>query len=150
MSFYVIFLHLCIISIIVIRAVKFCFVMIIIIKLQFAADPCYKYKNLSEADRKISYLTPFNLELCDKLLTEGWYRFVGAAGSQIPTTHVLAYRCGTAWSGWLDGAHPTVGDGKVIKMVCFSGRNTGCKDSIIISVKNCGSFYIYNLEDLDI
>ena len=63
----------------------------------------------------------------------------------MPTTRVPAYRCGTAWSGWLDGAHPKVGDGKVIRMVCFSDRRTGCKHSIIISVKNCGSFYIYNL-----
>ena len=67
---------------------------------------------------------------------------MGAAGTQMPTTRVPAYRCGTVWSGWLDGAHPTVGDGKVIRMVCFSDRRTGCKHSIIISVKNCGSFYI--------
>ena len=62
------------------------------------ADPCYKYQNLSEADRKISYLTPINLELCDNLLTEGWYRFVGAAETKMLTTRVPAVQ-----SGWLIG-----------------------------------------------
>ena len=38
------------------------------------------------------------------------YRFVGTAGTKMPTTRVPAYRCG---SGWLDDAHPTVEDGKL-------------------------------------
>ena len=65
----------------------------------FAADPCYHYENLSEANRKIDYLTPPGSELCDYKLPEGWYRFVGAAGTKMPTTRVPAYRCGTDWSG---------------------------------------------------
>ena len=48
----------------------------------FAADPCYHYENLSEANRKIDYLTPPGSELCDYKLPEGWYRFVGAAGTK--------------------------------------------------------------------
>ena len=63
----------------------------------------------------------------------------------MPTTRVPAFRCGTNWSGWLDGAHPTVEDGEVGRKVCFSDRNTGCKDTKTILVKNCGSFYIYHL-----
>ena len=71
-----------------------------------AADPCYDYKNLSDANRKSSYVTPLHgPSLCDCLLPEGWYRFVGAAGTKMPTTRVPAYRCGADWSGWLDGAH---------------------------------------------
>ena len=46
---------------------------------------------------------------------EGWYRFVGAAGTKM-----------TDWSGWLGGSHPTVEDGEVPRMVCFSGLPTGC------------------------
>ena len=111
----------------------------------FLADPCYNYRNLSEANRKSSYVTPHGLILCDNSLPEGWYRFVGAAGTKMPTTRVPAYRCGTNWSGWLDGAHPAVEDGEVPRKVCFSDRFTGCKYSIIISVKNCGLFYIYKL-----
>ena len=111
----------------------------------FAAESCYDYKNLSEANRKISYSTPLGSELCDYQLPEGWYRFVGAAGTKMPTTRVPAFRCGTDWSGWLDGAHPTVEDGEVSRMVCFSDRLTGCRHIAKISVKNCGSYFIYKL-----
>ena len=112
------------------------------------ADPCYHYKNLTDADRKISYKTPGDLWLCDKQLPEGWYRFVGAAGTKMPTTRVPAYRCGTDWSGWLDGSHPTVEDGEVPRTVCFSDRSTGCKYTTRISVKNCGSYFIYRQQQV--
>ena len=109
----------------------------------FLADPCHNYRNLSEANRKSSIVTPDGAELCDNPLPVGWYRFVGAAGTKMPTTRVPAYRCGTDWSGWLDGAHPAVEDGEVSRKVCFSDRTTGCRYIINILVKNCGSFYIY-------
>ena len=111
---------------------------------RFVADPCYHYKNLSEASRKISNVR--DVELCDKLLPEGWYRFVGAAGTKMPTTRVQAFSCGTDWPGWLDGAHPTVEDGDVLRTVCFSDHSTGCKYSTNIFVKNCGSNFIYKLK----
>ena len=111
----------------------------------FVADPCYHYKNLTDANRKISYETPDGLWLCDNQLPEGWYRFVGAAGTKMPTTRVPAYRCGTDWSGWLDSAHPTVEDGEVEGEVCFSGRSTSCKHLKRIFVKNCASYFIYKL-----
>ena len=110
------------------------------------ADPCYNYQNLSDANRKSSYVTPINgPSFCDKSLPEGWYRFVGAAGTKMPTTRVPAFRCGTDSSGWLDRAHPTVKDGEVSGMVCFSDRSTGCQYAKTISVKNCGSYFIYRL-----
>ena len=112
----------------------------------FVADPCYHYKNLSDANRKISYVTPYGSELCDSQLPEGWYRFVGAAGTKMPTTRVPAYRCGTDWSGWLITAHPTVEDGEVRGKVCFSDRDTGCKYLKAISVKTCGTYFIYKLQ----
>ena len=112
------------------------------------ADPCYHYKNLTDANRKISYKTTEGLWLCDNQLPEGWYRFVGAAGTKMPTTRVPAYRCGTDWSGWLKGSHPTVEDGEVPRTVCFSDRSTGCKYTTRISVKNCGSYFIYKQQQV--
>ena len=53
--------------------------------------------------------------LGDNQLLEGWFRFVGAAVTRMPRTRVPAYRCGTDWSRWLDGAHPTVEDDEVRK-----------------------------------
>ena len=113
--------------------------------LTFLADPCYYHQSLSDASRKRSYVTPLNQEVCDDQLRGGWYRFVGAAGTKMPTTRVLAFRCGTVRSGWLEGAHPTVEDGEVQRKVCFSDRSTGCEDSKNIFVKKCGSYFIYKL-----
>ena len=118
------------------------------ISFHFVADPCFHYENLSDAYRKISYLTPHSSGLCDNQLPEGWYRFVGAAGTKMPTTRVSAFRCGTDFSGWLAGSHPTVEDGKVQRTVCSSDRSTGCKFSTEISVKKCGSYFIYKLHPL--
>ena len=112
----------------------------------FVADPCYHYKNLSDSNRKKSYPTYSGSELCDNQLPEVWYRFVGAAGTKMPTTRVPAYRCGADWSGWLDGAHPTVEDGEVLRKVCFSDRLSGCRYSNNIYVKNCGHYFIYKLK----
>ena len=50
---------------------------------------------------------------------------MGDAGTKMPTKRVDAYHCGTVWSGWLDGAHPTLKDGEVHRTVCFSDRPTG-------------------------
>ena len=110
----------------------------------FVADPCYQYKNLSDASRKRSYITPWNQEVCDDKLLKEWYRFVGAAGTKMPTTRVPAFRCGTVRSGWLDGAHPTVEDGEVGRTVCFSDRSNGCEDTNNILLKNCGSYLSTN------
>ena len=63
----------------------------------------------------------------------------------MPTTRVPAYRCGTHFSGWLADAHPTVEDGEVSSMICFSDRVRRCKYSTRTFVKNCGSYFIYKL-----
>ena len=117
----------------------------------FVADPCHHYSNLSEANRNREYKTPeLDTPFCDNELSEGWYRFVGAAGTKMPTTRVPAYRCGTDWSGWLDGVHPTVEDGEVQMVVCFNNRQSNtplCRYSTKIPVKNCGSYFIYKLRE---
>ena len=86
---------------------------------------------------------------CDAQLAAGWYRFMGAAGAKMPTTHVPVFRCGTAFPGWLDGRHPTVEDGEAPKKVCFSNKESmvpKCKETKNIFVKNCGSYFIYKLD----
>ena len=84
--------------------------------------------------------------LGDNQLLEGWFPFVGAAVTRMPRTRVPAYRCGTDWSSWLDGAHPTVEDDEVRRKVCFNNRPTGCKYPTEISVgylhRNHSSIYI--------
>ena len=63
----------------------------------------------------------------------------------MPTMRVPAFRCGTDYSGWLNGAHPTMEDDKVNRKVCFSDRVKSCKYKKTIVVKNCGSYFIYRL-----
>ena len=117
----------------------------------FAADPCHHYSNLSEANRNTKHETSSSSKVfCDKPLADGWYRFVGAAGTKMPTRRVPENRCGTVRSSWLDGEHPTVEHDEVHRRVCFRNRGAEapyCKYSRRISVKNCGPYYIYKLYD---
>ena len=78
----------------------------------------------------------------------GWYRFQGAAGYRLPDRCVLMWRCGTEHAGWLNGTHPAFAEGVVIRRVCFSGQTSCCKKSLIIKVKNCSSYYVYELQRL--
>ena len=93
-------------------------------------------------------LTLLGSVLCEKPLSEGWYRFVGDAETKMPTKRVPAFRCGTDFPGWLGGAHPTVEDGEVLRTVCFNNGSNACKFSRNISVKICGSYFIYKLRPL--
>ena len=74
--------------------------------------------------------------LCDIQLPEGWYRFVEAARTKMPTTRVPAFRCYTDSPGRLVGTDPTMGDGKVHRTVCFINRDNGCKYSEKYKIKN--------------
>ena len=107
---------------------------------------CNNYKNLRDANRKSSYKN--RAKLCDDKLHVGWYRFVRAAGTKMPTNLVPLRRCGTVNPGWLNGSHPSVEDGEVDRTVCFRAYNNRCKDPTVIGVKNCGSYYIYKLHQL--
>ena len=117
------------------------------ITINSSADGCYNYSTLDDTDRKSDRQSP-GTTLCDKLLLEGWYRFGGAAGSKMPTMPVPQYRCGADWSGWLAGTEPTVADGEVYRKVCFTKRDNTCKYSKRITMKNCGSYFIYKLGPL--
>ena len=61
----------------------------------------------------------------------------------MPTSCVPYERCGTIRPGWLKGGHPSVADGQVTKEVCFRGRQNCCYTSVTITVRNCGSYYVY-------
>jgi len=82
---------------------------------------------------------------CDNNLPFGWYRFRGAAGTQMATSCVGQYRCGTVYPGWLSGSHPSVADGAVHATVCFHWYYYCCLWSTSIRVRNCSGFYVYEL-----
>lgn len=81
---------------------------------------------------------------CDSGLS-GWYRFGGGAGIKIATSCVSSSSCGTTASGWMNGAHPTVADGKVTRKICYHYFGNCCQWSNNIDVVNCGQYYVYEL-----
>ena len=99
---------------------------------------------MNTADRKDTYP---GKNLCDNELEKGWYRFEGEAGTRMPTTRVHKDKCGTIFPGWLNGVHPTVEEGEVVREVCFSAFSPDCcYDRENIKVKNCSSYYVYELD----
>ena len=108
-------------------------------------DGCTNYTVLSEADRAQGNAQPPH-NRSDNGLVTGWYRFQGAAGDRMPDKCVLMYRCGTSYPAWLYGTHPTVAEGVVTRTVCFSRYSICCPLGTIIKVKNCSSYYVYELQ----
>ena len=106
-------------------------------------DGCYNYTVLSEADRAQG--NAVKNSLCDDGLVTGWYRFQAAAGDRMADKCVPRYRCGTVTPAWLCGEHPTVAEGAVTRRICFSLVDNCSSRSNIIKVKNCGSYYVYEL-----
>jgi len=113
----------------------------------FLVDICKNHQNLTDAKRKFNYETGASPK-CDDTLN-GWYRFQGAAGTKMVTTCPEMYRCGANFPAWLSGVHPTVAEGKVPRTVCIRVHQVHCQKGVPIEVKNCGSYYIYNLKKLD-
>ncbi|KAL9960528.1 hypothetical protein ACROYT_G034000 [Oculina patagonica] len=110
-----------------------------------AVDGCKNYTVLSEADR--AQVNTVRGDLCDGSLLTGWYRFQGPAGDKMLDKCVPMYRCGAWYPGWLNGAHPTVNEGVVVRTACFhAGINMCCATSNNIKVKNCSSYYVYELQ----
>ena len=102
---------------------------------------------MNTTDRKDTYtIRDDGVPLCDNGLTKGWYRFEGDAGTRMLTTCVNKNRCATHSPGWLYGAHPTMEESKVKRVVYF-GASPNCESyHQIIKVKNCSSYYVYELD----
>ncbi|XP_020609790.1 pancreatic secretory granule membrane major glycoprotein GP2-like [Orbicella faveolata] len=110
-------------------------------------DPCSNYKSLNAADRLESYTGQSPVRCDQRDITPGWYRFTGVAGNpKMPTTCPPVRRCGTHAPGWIKGQHPSVADGEVTREICYHWSNNCCRWKNNIKVKNCGAFYVYELQ----
>jgi cysteine-rich repeat protein len=78
----------------------------------------------------------------------GWYRFSGAAGTQMSEMVISSQVCGSYGSGWLNGAHPALGQGIVDRQVCFAWKDEGCTYNTQIEVLTCIGFHLYHLPDV--
>ena len=114
-----------------------------------AFDPCNpgSYKVFDAYDRLVGNSDQSSVK-CDQqhVALPDWYRFTGEAGDQMPTKCPKTLRCGTHAPGWLSGAHPSVADGVVNREVCYHWSNNCCRWKNNIKVKNCGNFYVYELQ----
>ena len=104
---------------------------------------CYSYGYLDDFTRAQSFYDGYYG--CDDNLQFGWYRFGGAAGSQMASSCVAEYRCRTHAPGWLSTPHPSENDGIVSGTVCFNWVGNCCLWSTNIRIRNCGRFYVYEL-----
>jgi len=107
---------------------------------------CNNYKTLNTADRSMSYSGDGSK--CDRglIIRPGWYRFSGEAGSSMADKCVPKNHCGTNAAGWMTGSHPSQAEGVVSRRVCYSWGSTCCSYSNNIRVRNCGGFYVYELQ----
>ncbi|MDI3281754.1 DUF4215 domain-containing protein [Polyangium sp. 15x6] len=104
---------------------------------------CMSYGVLDEADRNVNYSGSV---VCDSnLIGEGWYRFMGAAGTQMPTFPPPHYACGTDAPGWVQDPYPAAQGQVVNATVCFNWINGTCEWSSAIQIAHCGSYYVFYL-----
>ena len=105
-----------------------------------ASYECHFYEILKGGDRSVDYKS--NKRICDDALDfSGWYRFMGAAGTQMSTSCAPKDRCGTRWPLWMNGEYPTEEEGRVKRRVCDVGYC--CQLQTEISVRNCSGFYVH-------
>ena len=119
----------------------FCFVLSL-----SAFDECKHYELLNDRQRAAGVHRGNTLK-CDQkdLVTPKWYRFTGAAGTQMPTSCVPQHYCGTHAPGWLDGAHPARVGQIVNAKVCFHWSRSCCNWHANIQIKRCHGFFVYKL-----
>ncbi|XP_051890197.1 uncharacterized protein LOC127580612 isoform X2 [Pristis pectinata] len=111
-------------------------------------DPCVTYTVLDQPWRSTdcSGIECTSQWMDDGDLMVGWYRFNSSGGRKIPETVVPVSHCSGSYPGWLNGAHPSVGEGEVTRTVCFTGYSSTCYGNREIRVKNCSGYFVYQLK----
>ena len=85
-------------------------------------NPCRNYHVLEGFNCSVANTDQRNLRCEQRHLQPlpAWYRFTAAAGVRMQTFCVPKRRCGTHAPGWLNGSHPSVGEGIVSRRVFLS------------------------------
>ncbi|XP_043533706.1 pancreatic secretory granule membrane major glycoprotein GP2-like [Chiloscyllium plagiosum] len=111
-------------------------------------DPCASHTVLDQAWRNINcgFLECLIGLICDDHLQQGWYRFNSSGGWKIPEIVIPLSNCSSWSTGWLNGRHPTVLEGEVTRTVCFNWFEDCCYKTQEIKIKNCSSFFVYELK----
>ncbi|XP_035685656.1 uncharacterized protein LOC118422245, partial [Branchiostoma floridae] len=121
---------------------------------KFSSDRyCSKYHVLNEPWRSAQArsLDLYGRHHCDNkdgFQTTRWYRFMGEAGTTMPTKPPpSSHRCGSDAPVWMNGINPTYEDGVVERQVCARFDKKICRWRWNIRVKRCPEgFLIYKLK----
>lgn len=114
-------------------------------------DPCHpkNYRVLEDdGSRSISCINS-SKNLCDSQLSTDWYRVVkDASDILMPTKCVNMLSCGTTYPIWLNGTYPEIDDKTVERIACVSSspHRSCCEKSYDIKLRNCSSFFVYQLQ----
>ncbi|PFX11434.1 Pancreatic secretory granule membrane major glycoprotein GP2 [Stylophora pistillata] len=112
-------------------------------------NPCEpaNYKLLNTKDRLVENKDQSSVK-CDQrdLALPDWFRFTDAEGDHIPESCVPMRRCGAHSPGWLNGKHPSVQEGVVVRQVCYHWTDGCCQWKNNVKIRNCGNFYVYELQ----
>ncbi len=110
-----------------------------------SSSQCYNYTTIDDPTRNINQGTGSNADQSYFSSGPQWVRFVGAGGTEIPTSAVAMSQCSTSASGWYSGTMPSVPDTTESGTACFTWTQGNCAYSNQIQVTNCGSYYVYYL-----
>ncbi|XP_028412382.1 uncharacterized protein LOC114535203 isoform X1 [Dendronephthya gigantea] len=129
--------------------------LLLVYRSESISSNCYgtHYKIINDLRRSTGYVSNNSKAyLCDRQLLENnaWYRFSMDSEGKMPTTKPKVGSCGTYIPMWMNGIHPTIHDGIVLRKVCANLPHVypfGCGYSLRIRVRNCSGYYIYQLKD---
>ncbi|RDD43408.1 Deleted in malignant brain tumors 1 protein [Trichoplax sp. H2] len=111
-------------------------------------DPCKKYRIISDNTRSFDFFNQsIKLKCDDNIIESVWYRFKSSHKDDlvVPTRCIPMFKCQTISTGWINGKYPTVNQGIVKRMACFNFHNSCCHTSNMIRIRNCHSYFVYNL-----
>lgn len=106
---------------------------------------CVHHMVLDDDSRRVG--SKWTHDRCDNDLAQGWYRFIN--GKRLNEKCAEHHSCNTNDPGWLVSGHPYAWMGRVTKKVCFGRKSSSscpCTYHTYITVRNCGSFYVYKLK----
>jgi len=107
---------------------------------------CFNHMVIDDDSRRV-YSTHTH-DRCDRDLAEGWYRFIN--GKRMNEKCAEHHRCNTDYPGWLVRGHPSSSyPWKTSRKVCFGQKSSSscrCPYHTYITVRSCGSFYVYKLK----
>ncbi|KAM4023720.1 uromodulin-like [Anomaloglossus baeobatrachus] len=107
-------------------------------------DPCMDHSTLNEPWRSTD--SPGDKH-CDKD-KRGWYRFIGVGGIRMAEKCVKGQSCSTEAPIWMNGSHPSPGDGIIRLTACAEYNDDCCHWSTVVQVKTCPiGYHVYKLSE---